>query len=195
MERSKGSLVFCLLVAGMVVGALFLPWFHYEENSGRNTAPDGPYGEHKRVQYVNHTFSPFGDEGDIEGHDAGPWLFAILLTSACSAGLLVLAALGDIRGIDRVIGRRTSLALQAIGWLGITGSLALAWHWLPQSLAPYGVTKAFTYTLHEPVGYTRTDLGYGWMLTGIAWFGVPIAWIRKFQAGSDDPTDVEAYRV
>lgn len=172
---------------------MFLPWFHYEQSSGRNTSEEGPYGQHKEVDYVNHTAGVLGDEGGLILDD--DWVpLAMLAGLGTTAGLLFLAALGELPGLRQVAGRRLVLSFQALAALVLLGVLTLGWFWMPLRFEAYGVTEAFTYFREEPAGYTRTNIGFGWMLAGIAWFGIPIAWIQKFASG-DDTIDLEAYRA
>jgi hypothetical protein len=194
-DSSKGSLVLTIIVLGLLAGAALSPWLEFEESTGRNTSPDGPYGENKYVQYQRHTLGALPGHGDLEPDGDGLVQQLLLYGLAGSAFLLFVAAFGDVPVLRKIMPRNAALIMQGVACLGLIGTLLVGWFMLPRTLAAYGVTGPFTYFLVEPDGYTRTTLSFGWILGGLAALGVPMAWIQKFQAGSDDPTDVEAFRA
>lgn len=194
-DSSRSAFVFAIIVIGLLTGALLAPWLEYDYSSGRGTSPDGPYGDDPRVQRAEHTLGALPGSGDLEP-EGDRTVQLVIFYGLLAGGLcLLIAAAGDLPKLHALVSRRVSLSLYVAAWATTMATLLVGWFWLPSTLSGYGVEGPFTHILVEPDGYTRTTLSFGWILGGLAFLGIPVAWIQKFQAGADDPTGVEVYRV
>lgn len=188
-DRSKGALLMAMVAIGLLVGAYLAPWFLYDFNSGRQTPPDGPQPE-SETGIVTHelTFHAGGWSGDVDPTDTAMAQRAVTWTSAllfAAGALLFGVVLGEIPGVDRVIGRNVSLALIGLAMLTTAAAVVVAVWWMPGSMAGYGVEGAYTARLDEPVGYTRAYMHSAWYLTMLGTAAVFGAGLFKFQAGPE----------
>jgi len=191
-ERSLGTLLCGLVAAALLAGSFAVPWFEYDYSSGRKTAPGG-YNDPADTRVERHTltYGPFTQEGDVTPTDpegaarATDWMGWAVTAAAV---LLALVALADIPGLPRLVPRPLGLVL-LVAAIGAAGTaLWLGWYRLPETLSGLGVTGPFTYFLTESgtqTGYTRTNIGWGWILAAASvpfWLG---AALFKFQTGMD----------
>lgn len=195
-ERSTGTLLLALCAAALLGVSVASPWFHYESSTGRQTPPGG-FQDPSDTGAVRHqlTMEPYAQSGDVEPThpgDAKQWRSLIGALVAGAAGCLALVALGGVPLLSRAMPRRLSLALSTLGALATLAALFVGWAWLPLTLDGYGVDGPFASRLLED-GYIRTSLGWGWAAAGLALPLTAGAFLFQFQAGSNDPRQVEAY--
>ncbi|MCA1819468.1 MAG: hypothetical protein LC620_05375 [Halobacteriales archaeon] len=195
-ERSTGTLLLGLLAAGLLGASLAAPWFHYESSTGRRT-PAGGFQDPSDTGAIHHrlTMAPYAQSGDAQPthpEDARQLRATIGALAATATGCLALVALGGVPFLSRAMPRRLSLALATLGALCILAALLAGWVWLPQTMDGYGVDGPFTSKVLED-GYIRTTLGGGWVAAGLALPFVAGAFLFQFQAGSNDPRQVEAF--
>lgn len=192
-ERSLGSLLLALLAVGLIGASLALPWFSYDHSSGRRTPEGGFHGANETgVEHSSFDASAWSYEGDAQPDSparASAVLRALAVCLLGAAALLVLAALGELPRIERLLPRRAVLTLHVLAFLGLGAALALAWFALPDVLASRGVDGPFTSFLDDD-GYTHTTLRAGWAVAALAAPAVVGAFLSKFQAGAPDATAV-----
>ncbi len=197
-ERSRGTRVSAMVALALIAFAFTQPWFSYDFSSGRQNAPDNPFGGDPGVETQRLDMFPFYTTGDTEPTDAAGVELAVLvlgvLVAVTLAALIAVLVAETRRGSDR-IGRRASLGLLTIAIAALVGALVVSWVWLPATMEAEGVEGPFTYRLDEPDGYTRTALGLGWVAGAVSVAWIIAAGLWKFQAGSHDPAMVEAYRA
>lgn len=203
-ERSPGAAVMALVAIALLGASFAFPWFEYDYNSGRQTPPGGPqeesdkHIEERHIEYAPNQKSGTSSTDGVRTGAATPTDPQLAdqavqrVAWALLAGIVILAlmALGEIRIIHKVIRRRVGLALGTLALVPIVAALWIAWFDMPASLAGYGVTWPFTYTLQDD-GYTRTTLDWGWALAALAFPAALAAILFKFQAGSADAALVE----
>ena len=192
-ERSTGSLVMALLAVGLIAAALVLPWFSYDQSSGRRT-PEGGFHPANETGVIRTSFdtSARDYEGDFapdSEQEAKTTLGALSLALAAAAVLLILAGLGELPGIERLLVRRVVLGLHVLAFAALGAALWLGWFAVPELLASRGVDSPFTSFL-DGNGYTHTTLRIGWVAAAFAVPAVLGAFLFKFQAGAPDATAV-----
>lgn len=195
-DRSTGTLLLALLAVGLLGYALTAPWFHFESSTGRRT-PEGGFQDPSDTGTIRRelTMTPEGMAGDAHPThpgDARTHLQSIQRLGWAAVGAFGLVAVGGVPLLSRAMPRWLSLALCAVGALCTLAALLVAWHWLPQTMEGHGVEGPFTSRLLED-GYIRTTLGWGWAAAGLALSLAGGAFLFQFQAGSNDPRQVEAY--
>jgi hypothetical protein len=193
-ERSTGTLLLALLGAVLAASALGLSWFTYDASSGRQT-PAGGFQDPSDTGVVRHsvTMAPYKTTGDIQPDQpakAKQLVQAMGIAQSIGAGLLALVALCSVPRISRLMPRLLNLAITVLAGLGIGTALALAWFWLPQTMA--NVEGPFTAKLVGDT-YIRTGLLEGFAVAALALPAAAGAFLFQFQAGSSDPSMVEAY--
>lgn len=193
---SIGGLLLALLAVGLVAGAAVLPWWSYDSSTGRKTPLGGPQDpEDTRVERHSRDFGPFWQRGDAEPSDEGGAAFGTLvlgLAVAVAGSGLALAFFSEGLRFATTFPRGVSLAAALAGVAGIAAALAWTWLALPGTMSGYGVQGAFTDRLLED-NYVRTTLGPGWVLAALAIPAALGSFAFRFQAGSQDPSAVEAY--
>lgn len=192
-ERSLGSLLLALLAVGLLGAALVLPWFSYDHSSGRRT-PEGGFHPANETGVIRTAFDVTARdyEGDFEPDSTGRAQATLdgIASALAGAGILLLvAALGELPRIERVLRRPIVLGLQVAAFAAIGAALWLGWYAVPELLASRGVNGPFTSFL-DADGYTRTTLRIGWVAAAFAVPAVVGAFLFKFQAGAPDATAV-----
>jgi hypothetical protein len=195
-ERSTGTLLLALCAAALLGAALAAPWFHYESSTGRRT-PAGGLQDPGDTGAVHHqlTMAPYAQEGDVQpthAEDARQLRTAMGALVATAGGCLALVMLGGVPFLSRAMPRRLSLALSFLGALCALAALLVAWVKLPLTLDGYGVDGPFTSKVIAD-GYSRTTLGWGWAAAALSLPFMAGAFLFQFQAGSNDPRQVEAF--
>lgn len=193
---SIGGLLLALVAVGLVAGSVALPWWSYDSSTGRKTPAGGPQDpSDTRVERHSRDFGPFWQKGDAAPSDEGGAALGVLvlgvLAAVGGAGLL-LALLGEGLRFAAAFPRGLNLAGALLGILAVAAALAWTWLALPGTMSGLGVKGAFTDRLLED-GYVRTTLGPGWVLAALAIPAALGSFAFRFQAGSNDPSAVEAY--
>jgi hypothetical protein len=195
-DPSWGALLLALVAVGLLAVSFVMPWWSFDSSTGRKTAEGGPQDpEDTRVERHSLDFLPFrlvGDQepSDREGAEQGVLLLGIAASAA--AGGMGLFVLFEAFRFLRSFPRGLSLAVSVIAVLGAAAGLLVAYYVLPGTMAGDQVSGAFTDVLLDP-GYVQTTLGLGWVAAALA---APLALgalAFRYQAGSHDPTAVEAY--
>lgn len=191
-ERSLGNLVLVLAALALLGVAWALPWFTYDHSTGRRTPEGGFHPPEEDGVVRNHweagPSGSSGTQGPDEPAQAESATARLAWAVLAAAGLLVLVALGEVPGLDRVLTRPVSLTLGGLALGCIAYALLVGWFVLPGSYG-HGVTSPFTSFLDDS-GYTITRIGTGWILGAVAVPAVFGGWLLKFQAGAPDPTVV-----
>lgn len=195
-DPSWGALLLALLATGLLAVSFVTPWWSYDSSTGRKTVDGGPQDpEDTRVERHSLDFLPFRLVGDQEPSDRQAAEQAVLVLgigASAAAGGLGLFALFEAARFLRAFPRGVSLGLSLVAVLGVGLGLYWSYFLAPLSMAGNSVNGAFTDILLED-GYIRTTLGPGWVLAALA---TPLglgALAFRFQAGSHDPTAIEAY--
>jgi hypothetical protein len=196
-ERSTGALLLALIAVGLLSLGYLWPWLSYDDSTGRRTPPGGfhdPSDTGIEKHYID--FGPFAVTGDIapsnpERADLLTLILGSLWVAAGAAFLLM--AIAEIPPFTRFMGRTVSLVLCLFGLASLGTALWIAYGPLPHTMAGLGIKSAFTYELVEPNGYYRTTLGQGWIAAIASAPFALAAFAFKFQAGSADPSAIEAY--
>lgn len=192
-ERSMGSLVLAVVAVGLIGASLALPWFSYDHSSGRRT-PEGGFHPANETGVIRTSFDTTARsyEGDFAPDSTAQTkstLNGLSIALFAAGGLLVLAALGELPGIERLLVRPVVLGLHVAAFAAVGVALWLGWFAVPELLASRGVDSPFTSFLDSD-GYTQTTLRIGWVLAAFALPAVFGAFLFKFQAGAPDATAV-----
>ena len=194
-ERAVGTAVLALVAVAALAGAWLLPWFEYDFSTGRQTPPGNAYdggddgSVHRGMTYTATAWS--GDTAPDEGL-ASRLALLLPIGLGIAVAALLLAALGEVPVVHRVIGRRVALALLAVALAAIAATATMAWLWMPESMAAHGVDSPFTARLDEPDGYTSTKLLWGWYALAASALPTVGAGLLKYQAGAVDLEAVAA---
>lgn len=191
-ERSTFSMILAVLAIGVLAFSFANDWFSYYQSSGRQTPYGGYHAANETgVVSTSLTSTPGSYEGDATPQDEKKAVQVLdweAWSLYAAIGALVLVALGEIAGIDRVITRPVSLALYGLAFAGVLAALLLAWFVFPGTVEPR-VQDPFTSFLAED-GYTRTTLWWGWVTAALAAPLIAAGFLVKFQAGAPDPQEV-----
>ncbi len=188
-ERSTGSLVMGIVAIALIVISFAVPWFSYDYSSGRR-APYGGFHPANETGVITHYLDagPGGYDGDIDSEQPATSERIVTWTAwalYAALGFLVLAALGDIPGVDRFVRRRVGLGLIAAAVVAVGAALYLLWYDFPTSMG-HGVTGPYT-SYQDNTGYTMTEMRAGWVAAALAVPAIFGMFLFKFQAGAPDP--------
>ncbi|MEA3137257.1 MAG: hypothetical protein QOJ26_1662 [Thermoplasmata archaeon] len=195
-DPSWGALLLALLAVGLLALTFVTPWWSFDSSTGRKTADGGPQDpSDTRVEKHSLDYMPFRQTGDQQPSDAEGAKQGVLylgIAAATAAGGMALFVLFEAFRFLRSFPRGLSLLVSVLAVLGCLAGLVLTYYVLPQTMRGDQVDGTFTDRLLDP-GYIRTALGPGWVLAALA---TPLslgALAFRYQAGSHDPTAIEAY--
>lgn len=189
-ERSVASAVVAALALAALGASLTLPWFTYDHSTGRQT-PEGGFHDPAEDGVVrsHHEAGPGGTAGDAAAADAASAEGVLLalrtfLVIAATGFLVVLLA--PWRGLERILVRPIVLAAAGLATAAALAAVALLWSAYPDAFLGSPQAGPFLDRL-DGSGYTRTALGWGWVLGALAVPAGVASFLLRFQAGSTDP--------
>jgi hypothetical protein len=196
-ERTPWGFVCCVIVIGLLVTSLFLPWWTYKYSTGVKTPPGGLQGGNDtRVQREHYVAYPYRTEGRSNNTTAADVQQNVQRLGWLVTGSLVAAGLIAILEVPLPFffsTRIPTLALCVLGFLFALASLVYGWFEVPGLLSAAGVDGPFT-TKPLPQGFVQTWLEPGWVAAFIGLLGYPPVFLFKYQAGATDPTVIESFQ-
>ncbi len=193
-ERTGLGLLLALVVVALIGVGYTMPWWSFEESTGRQNAPNGPV-EERAVERADVDFYADRWEGDLEPTEALSATGAmqtIRVASYTAVGAMGLYLLGQIPGVSRIITRSWCMLAGTVAFAAVLVALYSGWTELPMSMAAKGVDGPFTSLLLEN-GYIRTNLNTGWVAAAFAAVAALGTVMAAYGAGDADPRVIEEY--